>query len=130
MTHYFTCEEAEALLPDISIILRTIQKCHLKVRTLEEDLVMLRAQAMGNGHHLHERILKIQKSLFFESAILHDALQELQAFGCELKDPAIGLIDFLFLRDGKEAYLCWHLGEEGIAFWHPLDAGFVGRQPL
>jgi hypothetical protein len=57
-------------------------------------------------------------------------LHELQAFGCELKDPAIGLIDFLFLRDGKEAYLCWHLGEERIAFWHPLDAGLVGRQPL
>ena len=130
MNHYFTREEAEALLPKISVILRTIQECHTKVRSLGEDLVALRAQAMGNGHHLYERMAEIQKSLSFEATILRDALDELQAFGCELKDPAIGLIDFLFLRDGKEAYLCWHLGEERIAFWHPLDTGFVGRQPL
>ena len=130
MTHYFTREEAEALLPEISLVLRTIQGCHIKVRSLEDDLEMLRTQAMGNGHHLHGRMSEIQKSLFFEATILRDALDELQAFGCELKDPAIGLVDFLFLRDGKEAYLCWHLGEERIDFWHPLDTGFVGRQPL
>ncbi|HEY4034328.1 MAG TPA: DUF2203 domain-containing protein [Ktedonobacteraceae bacterium] len=130
MTHYFTREEAEALLPEISIVLRTIQECHLKVRSLEEDLVALRAQAMGNGHHLHDRMSKVQKSLFFETTILRDALHELEAFGCELKDPTIGLIDFLFLHSGKEAYLCWHLGEEHIAFWHPLDVGYMGRQPL
>jgi len=130
MTHYFTREEAEVLLPEISVLLRTIQECHLKVRALEEDLVELRAQAMGNGHHLHDRMSKIQKSLFFETSILRDALRELETFGCELKDPAIGLVDFLFLHSGKEAYLCWRLGEERIAFWHPLDTGFVGRQPL
>src|SRR5260370_13840825 len=130
MTHYFTSEEAEALLPEISLVLRTIQECHIKVRSLEDDLEMLRTQGMGNDHHLHGRMSEIQKSLFFEATILRDALDELQAFGCELKDPAIGLVDFLFLRDGKEAYLCWHLGEERIDFWHPLDTGFVGRQPL
>lgn len=130
MTHYFTREEAEALLPEISVLLRTIQECHLKVRALEEDLVELRALAMGNGHHLRDRMSKIQKALFFETNILRDALHELEIFGCELKDLAIGLVDFLFLRDGKEAYLCWRLGEERIAFWHPLDTGFVGRQPL
>jgi hypothetical protein len=33
------------------------------------------------------------------------------SFGCVLKDPSIGLIDFLSLRKGREVYLCWHLGE-------------------
>jgi hypothetical protein len=47
-----------------------------------------------------------------------------------LKDPTIGLIDFLSLRNDREVYLCWHLGEERINFWHFLDAGFAGRQPL
>jgi hypothetical protein len=57
-------------------------------------------------------------------------INELNGFGCELKDPTIGLIDFLSLRSGREVYLCWHLGEERINFWHYLDAGFAGRQPL
>jgi hypothetical protein len=55
---------------------------------------------------------------------------ELATFGCVLKDPDKGLIDFLSLRNGREIYLCWVLGEERINFWHYLDTGFAGRQPL
>ena len=39
-------------------------------------------------------------------------------------------MDFPALREGREVYLCWRLGEEEVAFWHELDAGFSGRQPL
>jgi hypothetical protein len=27
-------------------------------------------------------------------------------------------------------YLCWQRGEDDIEWWHDLDAGFAGRQPL
>jgi hypothetical protein len=27
-------------------------------------------------------------------------------------------------------YLCWKLDEEEIAWWHDLNSGFSGRQPL
>jgi hypothetical protein len=27
-------------------------------------------------------------------------------------------------------YLCWKLGEDRITWWHEVDAGFAGRQPL
>jgi hypothetical protein len=26
--------------------------------------------------------------------------------------------------------LCWRLGEPTVAFWHEVDAGYAGRQPL
>jgi hypothetical protein len=42
----------------------------------------------------------------------------------------IGLLDFPSLRDGREVYLCWKWGEEDIAFWHEVEAGYGGRQPL
>jgi hypothetical protein len=32
--------------------------------------------------------------------------------------------------DGRVVYLCWKIGEPEVAFWHELDAGFAGRQPL
>ena len=34
------------------------------------------------------------------------------------------------LRDGREVYLCWRLGEPEVSHWHELNAGFAGRQPL
>ncbi len=98
--------------------------------SIEEQLEALQLQSMGNGHHLYENIMQLQRDLLGRMQALRDSLEELHAFGCELKDSDTGLIDFLSLRDGREIYLCWRLGEERIAFWHDLDAGVAGRQPL
>ena len=53
-----------------------------------------------------------------------------QSLGAELKEIRTGLIDFRSPRDDRVIYLCWRLGEPRILFWHELDAGFAGRQPL
>jgi hypothetical protein len=130
MTRYFTREEAEALLPEISIVLRKIQDGRERMRAVEEELETLQVLAMGNGHHLLERITRLQSELADSMQGLRAAIGELMDSGCELKDPDTGLIDFLALRDGREVYLCWRLGEDRIRFWHDLDSGFAGRQPL
>ena len=130
MAHYFTREEAEALLPQISVVLREIQVKRMSILQTEEELDALRLQVAGNGYHLHERMLNLQRELSHHAHSLRKLLDELAGFGCVLKDPERGLIDFLSLRNGKEIYLCWYLGEERINFWHNLDAGFAGRQPL
>lgn len=58
-------------------------------------------------------------------------LAELTELGVEVKDPDQGLIDFRTMRDGREVYLCWMLGEGAqIRFWHDLETGYAGRQPL
>ena len=50
--------------------------------------------------------------------------------GIELKDINTGLVDFLAERDGRDVYLCWRYDEPTVAFWHDLEAGVAGRQPL
>lgn len=130
MAHYFTREEAEALLPAITVVLRKIQASRQSLRLLEDELLTLQAKALGNGHHLQKRIMEVRQSQSEHSRMLREAARELESFGCELKDPDRGLIDFLSLRNGREIYLCWYLGEERIAYWHYLDTGFAGRQPL
>jgi hypothetical protein len=130
MTHYFTREEAEALLPQISVVLRDIQRERAAMGECAEKLNKLEIRARGNGHDLHERIAKLQQEVIQRRQTLRTLSTALNRFGCELKDPATGLIDFLSLRDGHEIYLCWHLGEERINYWHEIQAGFAGRQPL
>jgi hypothetical protein len=131
MAHYFTPEEAEGLLPQISVVLRDIQRERAAMGVHEEELDTLEARAMGNGHHLHERIAKLQQAVAQHIQTLRALATELDRFGCELKDPESGLIDFLSLRDGRVVYLCWRLGEEErIKYWHELQAGFAGRQLL
>jgi hypothetical protein len=130
MAHYFTREEAEALLPQITIVLRKIQEQRKVMQQSEEEFGSLRIQAMGNGHHLPERMVGLQRDLARHIQTLQALVNELHDFGCELKDADSGLIDFLSLRNGREIYLCWRLGEERINYWHYLDTGFAGRQPL
>ena len=61
---------------------------------------------------------------------LRDALGELQRVDVVLRDLDRGLVDFPAVRDGREVYLCLEDGEDEIAYWHDLEAGFGGREPL
>jgi hypothetical protein len=61
---------------------------------------------------------------------VHDAVEELHALGVILRDVEHGIVDFPHLRDGREVFLCWKLGEERISYWHELDSGFNARKPL
>ena len=65
-----------------------------------------------------------------DSLRLREYVEELRALGVEPKSGTEGLVDFPALLDGRKVYLCWKLGESRVLFWHDLEAGFVGRQPL
>lgn len=57
-------------------------------------------------------------------------LGAVQELGIVVRDIDRGLIDFPAIIDGQEVYLCWQLDEDGISWWHDLESGFGGRQPL
>ena len=61
---------------------------------------------------------------------MRSALVELQAMEVVLRDLDRGLVDFPSIRDGREVFLCWEEGEDEVAYWHDLDAGYGGRRPL
>jgi hypothetical protein len=48
----------------------------------------------------------------------------------QIKDLERGLVDFPAFIDGNEVFLCWEESEPDIQFWHPLDAGFAGREKI
>ena len=55
-------------------------------------------------------------------------LAVIQAAGVEVKSVHDGLLDFPTHVAGVPAYWCWRSGEDAIAWWHPRDSGFTGRQ--
>jgi hypothetical protein len=61
---------------------------------------------------------------------LRTALVELQEMEVVLRDLERGLIDFPALREGREVYLCLEDGEDEIGFWHDIETGYGGREPL
>jgi hypothetical protein len=131
MPRHFTLDEAAALLPTIRPILEQIITLRARLERTERDLVNLHWKARTNGHTDHSGSFGEGQST--RSALLAEInaeLVKLHELGVELKDPAIGLIDFPSLRDGRVVYLCWRLGEAAIEYWHETDTGYAGRQPL
>lgn len=125
----FTRAEAEALLPMVGPLLEEIRGWRAELVALEERLARLRARAMGNGHAHPEDEDPRAEAGRVERQIT-EAIARINDLGIEVKDLETGLIDFPSLREGRIVYLCWRLGEDRIAWWHEVDAGFAGRTPL
>lgn len=55
---------------------------------------------------------------------------ELANLGVEFKGFEMGLVDFPGEVDGHPVLWCWKHGEPAVQFWHEVDAGYAGRQPV
>jgi hypothetical protein len=126
---HYTIDEANAMLPLLRSILRDITELAVSLRERDERLSRARVPA-GGGSPYSEETEQMEAEFERDRERLNEYIEELRKLKVELKDPFIGLVDFPYLKDGREVYLCWKLGEPQIAFWHELDKGFAGRQKL
>ena len=122
---YFTIEEAEILLPKIEKILR---------RTIQLDkaielLSSIEIEVYDDYANLR-RITKTNKQFHKLSYELYANIEKLEDMGCLIKDLDTGLMDFYYRFEGRDIFLCWKLGENGIKFWHEADTGYMGRKQI
>jgi hypothetical protein len=125
---YFTVEEARALVPRLRGLLIALQAEKRELDQLLDELRRLAPLAFLNGHgaqleRIEQRVAELTRSIREKVRVIHQ-------LGVEVKDLDMGIVDFPSLRDGREVYLCWRVDEPTVAYWHDLDAGFRGRQPL
>jgi hypothetical protein len=117
----FTLEQANKSLPLVRRIVADIVKAHA--------LAVERHAALESASGTKESAVA-QQALEMAVARFDDLVDELDDVGAELKDRESGLVDFIGRHEGRDVYLCWKLGEESIAYWHELDAGFAGRKAI
>lgn len=132
MPRFFTLLEAESLLPQVEGLLRTLIQLKQDHEMADGELNAINQRIALSGGMIppREQIQQIRARREACARGLKMALEKIQEIGCELKDIDIGLIDFPTLYRGKEVYLCWKLGESGIGFWHHIEDGYRGRQPI
>ena len=130
MPRFFTVEEANLELPRLRQWLPRLQARRRRLDVVQRKLGELTVKAAADGNLLEEEVHGTQREAQRLTEELNKLMARINDLGCEIKDIEQGLVDFPSLREGREVYLCWRLGEEEVAFWHELDAGFSGRQPL
>lgn len=125
----FTVREANAMLPLVRAIVQDLTRLSEEVAERRERLsLLLGGRVVDAADPYQEELMQIEEELESDTRLLQEYVGELRQLGVEPK--AAGLVDFPALLDGRKVYLCWQLGEPEVMYWHELDAGFRGRQPL
>jgi hypothetical protein len=120
---HYTRSEAQALLPQIRLWLKRLVQCRDDLQKHEKRLQTRMAPGRDLGGALVNDWIRTL-------ANIRETLYEFHRREIQIKDLDRGLIDFPALMDGKEVFLCWEQAEADVDYWHDLDAGYAGREPI
>ncbi|MFN8543293.1 MAG: DUF2203 domain-containing protein [Candidatus Binatia bacterium] len=124
----FTVEEANALVPRLSMLVGRLQQGAIRLGEQMQDIAA--AEGVDVAALTTAEIVRRfpQASGVIEE--LDELLHEIERSGATLKDMQLGLVDFPAERGGERVLLCWQFGEPEVAYWHHVSDGFGGRKPL
>jgi hypothetical protein len=120
---HFSREEANALLPQLTALLSQLQEAKDELTDTEAHEALSEAAPTNGGGEQGRQV----GVAFLE---VRRILETVERAGIVLRDIDRGLVDFPALMDGREVYLCWELGEDEVGYWHDLEGGYGGREPL
>jgi hypothetical protein len=120
---HFTIDEARALVPELREKLSGISKITLELKMVGFDIYTGKYKP---GFHPGTR-----NEFPDDYTDLIGSIKSITEQGIELKALEYGLVDFPAIRqNGEEVFLCWKLDEDDIEYWHPIPAGFKGREHI
>ncbi len=124
MPKFFTLPQANEALTIIRPLMDEVQAIRQRILEKQPETWSAIEKSVGNGGNrtLSHMVQDFERL----DALVHRILET----GVQIKDINTGLLDFSALKEGREVYLCWQYGEGEIAFWHEVDAGYAGRQPI
>ncbi len=120
---HYTRTEARLLLPQIRDWLQQINHLREQMDKYDQRLLGMTNAGQDMGGETVNQSIKA-------AADIRELLMEFRKREIFIKDVERGLIDFPALMGGREVFLCWEKDEDDIEFWHDIDAGFAGREPL
>ncbi len=115
--HLFTIEEANKTLPLVKRIVEDILNIGRIIRAFDAE------------YGAQSRRMPVVQQYWHK---LEQVVLELDHLGCFYQDWSfeLGLVDFPAEINGRIVFLCWRSDEPAIQYYHELDAGYAGRQPL
>jgi hypothetical protein len=127
----FTPEEANAALDDVRPLAERMVAHGRELAAAQGRQAELQERIAGNGSSIRtDEHAKLAAAVDRAATGLARCIERLHALGVQVKDVQQGLLDFPAVREGEEVLLCWHVGEDEVAYWHGLEDGFAGRKPL
>ncbi|MGO8756710.1 MAG: DUF2203 domain-containing protein [Terracidiphilus sp.] len=128
----FTLDEAQSLLPVLESLLKRAMEGKRSAQSVESGINSLvqRIYFSGGLQVNPADVAKQRAEMEAHLKRVRESIAEIDAIGVQVKDLESGLLDFPCRVDDQVVLLCWRVGEPAIEYWHTLEAGFQGRQPV
>ena len=130
----YTPREASALVPKLTKAFDEIDAIRARLKTIKGKVDVLemiwgdevRAETNPDHREYTHYMEEIEKS----KKEFDVATRRFADFEAVVKSVEQGLVDFYGVIDSRLVFLCWQRGEKTIEFYHHLEDGFPGRQPI
>ena len=126
MLKHFEIDDAQDSLNKVERLVRKLMRLNKTIGLLNSIEIDTRQLTFDQ----FQNITRMNKKYHKMSYEFYRLLEELESIGCILKDVEEGLVDFYSRFECRDIFLCWKVGEKRIRYWHELDDGFRGRQPI
>jgi hypothetical protein len=131
MPRYFTPAQANDALAEIRPLVQELVEHRRAQERIGAEREELAAKIAGNGGGIDaQELADLEAAAEQERIGVVRCVNAIHELGAIVKSVDEGLVDFPAVREGEEILLCWRLGEDDVAYWHPLEEGFAGRKPI
>jgi hypothetical protein len=142
VTRFYDLDAANDRLPELREILGALRDQRAELIRLRDQVLERQEAVEAGGGRAAEgpsdaddqasddelRLIRLRMQGVIDQ--MQAGVARIDALGITLREIESGLIDFPALVNGRQVCLCWRLGEDDVAWWHELSAGFSGRRPL
>jgi len=130
VSHFYAIDEANLALPEVERILAALRDQRVELIALRDRVVAVSPDDDAPTAEAAEQIRLLRLGMQGLIDQMQAGVARLVELDITLRDISTGLIDFPALVSGRPIWLCWRLGETGVAHWHSVDEGFEARRPL
>jgi len=131
VTRFYQIDEANATILELEAIVTVLGEQRAELVRLRDHAL---ARSPDTGREVEPMSDDELRTLRLRMQGLVDQMAagvaRIDQLGLSLRDIESGLVDFPALVAGRQVWLCWRRGEPAVEWWHELDTGFSGRQPL
>jgi hypothetical protein len=130
----YTPREASALVPQLTRNLDEIEQIRTRLKQIKSKVDVLE-MIWGEEVHTetnpdHREYAHYLEEIDASKKAFDAATRRFADMEAVVKSIEQGLIDFYGVVEGRLVFLCWKQGEKSIEFYHHLEEGFPGRQPI
>lgn len=129
---FFTLDEAVKMVPAIR---KDFERVHQELGAIRDEIVLykrfqLQRERTKQTPSQDDETVLGQKWEAYQN-LFNKWVKHFLDQGILVRDLDRGLIDFPYLsKDGEPYFLCWHLEDDGLFYFHDLEEGFQGRKPI